>query len=101
MLNLIHMRYIPKSHVLQVCNRMKFKKNEHFILVFTVCLHLIIIAKPLVYIFNLMCSIIITCMCFIPVLCFTFTEINYMSSGYGLTPFHLINNSCSSHPKFT
>ena len=31
----------------------------------------------------------------------TFTEINYMSSGYGLTPFHLIHNSCSSHPKFT
>ena len=32
---------------------------------------------------------------------FIFTEINYMSSGYGLTPFHLIHNSCSSHPKFT
>ena len=31
----------------------------------------------------------------------TFTEINYMSSGYGLTPFHLIYNSCFSHPKFT
>ena len=28
MLNLIHMRKIPKSHALQVCNRMKFKKNE-------------------------------------------------------------------------
>ena len=24
-----------------------------------------------------------------------------MSSGYGLTPLHLIHNFCSSHPKFT
>ena len=64
---------IPKSHELQVCNRIKLKTNiwslvwyndehvlfqqivqtlikchtlQHFILVFTVCLNLIIIAKP-------------------------------------------------------
>ena len=38
---------------------------------------------------------IITCLCFIFVLRFnTFTELNYMHTGYGLTPFHIINKSC-------
>ena len=43
------------------------KKVLH--LSWSVGLNLIIIAKPLAYTFNLMCSSIITCMCFIPVLC--------------------------------
>ena len=86
--------------MLQVCNRMNFNSADPdkipHIATFYVGFHCLSELGYHYYVLNYY-YLYVLYTCFM----LTFTEINYMSSGYGLTPFHLIHNSCSSHPKFT